>query len=128
MLVTTQTHNTEVSILSYTHFTLEERKYLQPLLSEGLSFRKIAAILERDPSTISREVNRNKAKYKPHRKPDNRYWYNHWHAYKCYIRRRREQVRAALHPETKEWNYIVSRLQQYLSPETICGRWHEEFP
>ena len=114
--------------MSYTHFTLEERKYLQQLLSEGYSFRKIAGILERSPSTISREVNRNKAKYKPHRKPDNKYWYNHWHAYKCYIRRRREQVRAALHPETKEWDYIVGGLQQYWSPETICGRWHEEFP
>ena len=114
--------------MSYTHFTLEERKYLQQLLSEGYSFRKIAEILERSPSTISREVNRNKAKYRPHRKPDNKYWYNHWHAYKCYIRRRREQVRAALHPDTKEWNYIVERLQQYWSPETICGRWREEFP
>ena len=128
MLVTTQTHNTEVSILSYKHFTLEERKYLQQLLSEGLSFRKIAGILERSPSTISREVNRNKAKYKPHRKPDNPYWYNHWHAYRCYIRRRREQVREALHPETKEWDYIISGLQKYWSPETICGRWHMEFP
>ena len=114
--------------MSYTHFTLEERKYLQQLLSEGYSFRKIAGILERSTSTISREVKRNRAKYKPHRKPDNQYWYNHWHAYKCYIRRRREQVRAALHPETKEWNYIVSGLQQYWSSETICGRWHEEFP
>lgn len=114
--------------MSYTHFTLEERKYLQQLLSEGLSFRKIAAILERSPSTISREVRRNKAKYKPHRKPDNKYWYNHWHAYKCYIRRRREQTRAALHPGTKEWNYIVKGLQQYWSPEEICGRWHKEFP
>ena len=114
--------------MSYTHFTLEERKYLQQLLSEGYSFRKIAEILERSPSTISREVNRNKAKYRPHRKPDNKYWYNHWHAYKCYIRRRREQVRAALPPETKEWNYIVEGLKQYWSPETICGRWNEEFP
>ena len=114
--------------MSYTHFTLEERKYLQQLLSEGYSFRKIAAILERSPSTISREVARNKAKYKPHRKPDNKYWYNHWHAYKCYIRRRREQVRTALRPETKEWNYIVAGLQQYWSPEEICGRWHEESP
>jgi len=114
--------------LSYTHFTLEERKYLQQLLSEGLSFRKIAAILERDPSTISREVNRNKAKYKPHRKPDNRYWYNHWHAYKCYIRRRREQNRQALKPGTPEWEYIIAGLQQYWSPETICGRWHKEYP
>jgi len=54
--------------LSYTHFTLEERKYLQQLLSEGLSFRKIAVIPERSPSTISREVKRNKAKYRPHGK------------------------------------------------------------
>ncbi len=114
--------------MSYTHFTLEERKYLQRLLSEGYSFRKIATILERSPSTISREVKRNKAKYRPHRKPDNKYWYNHWHAYKCYIRRRREQNRQALKFGTPEWDYIIARLQRYWSPETICGRWHKEFP
>ena len=114
--------------MSYTHFTLEERKYLQQLLSEGYSFRKIAAILERSPSTISREVRRNKAKYKPHRKPDNRYWYNHWHAYKCYIRRRREQKRQVLKSNTPEWEYIIAGLQHFWSPETICGRWHKEFP
>lgn len=62
---------------SYTHFTLSERKYLQKLLSEGKSFREIAAILERNPSSISREVNRNRAKYKPKHKSDNAFWYNH---------------------------------------------------
>lgn len=60
----------------YKHFTTEERKCLQQFLSEGLSFRKIADLLERSPSSISREVNRNKAKYKPHSKADNKYWYN----------------------------------------------------
>ena len=114
--------------MSYKHFTLEERKYLQQLLSEGYSFRKIAAILERSPSTISREVQRNKAKYKPHRKTDNKYWYNHWRANNLYIRRRREQNRQALKPDTLEWDYIVAGLQCYWSPETICGRWHKEFP
>ena len=108
--------------MSYTHFTLEERKYLQQLLSEGYSFRKIAAILERSPSTISREVNRNKAKYKPHNKPDNKYWYNHWRAQNLYIRRRREQVRAALQPGTAQWDYIVTNLQLYWTPEEIAGR------
>ena len=49
----------------YKHFTTEERKCLQQFLSEGLSFRQIADLLERSPSTISREVNRNKAKYNP---------------------------------------------------------------
>lgn len=37
-------------------FTYEERLTLQKLLKEGLSFRKIAVLLHKDPSTISREV------------------------------------------------------------------------
>ena len=82
--------------MSYTHFTLDERKYLQKLLSEGLSIRKISEILERSASSVSREIRRNKAKFKPHRKPDNKYWYNHWRANNLYILRRRNQVRAAL--------------------------------
>jgi len=114
--------------LSYTHFTLEERKYLQKLLSEGLSFRKIAAILERSPSSISREVRRNKAKNKPHHKPDNKYWYNHWRANNLYIRRRREQVRAVLHPGTEQWDYIVNKLQAFWSPEQIANRWNRDYP
>ena len=114
--------------MSYTHFTLEERKYLQQLLSEGLSLRKIAAILERSPSTISREIQRNRAKFKPHHKPDNPYWYNHWRAHNLYIRRRREQKHRALKPDTAQWDYIVARLQKYWSPETICGCWHMEHP
>ena len=114
--------------MSYTHFTLEERKYLQQLLSEGYSFRKIAAILERSPSTISREVNRNKAKYKPHSKPDNKYWYNHWRAQNLYIRRRREQVRAALQPDTAQWDYIVKKLQVFWTPEEIANRWNRDYP
>lgn len=114
--------------MSYTHFTLEERKYLQKLLSEGLSFRKIASILERSPSTISREVRRNRAKYKPKHKPDNPYWYNHWRAQNLYIRRRREQQRLALQPNSDAWNYIVAGLQKFWPPETICNCWREDNP
>ena len=114
--------------MSYTHFTLEERKYLQQLLSEGYSFRKIAAILERSPSTISREVKRNRAKYRPHGQSDNKYWYNHWRANNLYIRRRREQNRAALEPDTDQWDYIVAGLNAFWSPEEICGRWSKAFP
>lgn len=36
-------------------FTYEERLTLQKLLKEDLSFKKIAAHLQKDPSTISRE-------------------------------------------------------------------------
>ena len=117
-----------MSILSYTHFTLDERKYLQKLLSEGLSIRKISEILERAPSSVSREIRRNRAKYKPHHKPDNKYWYSHWRANNLYILRRRNQDRAALKPGTEEWNYIVSGLEHYWSPAAIAGRWHLEHP
>ena len=113
---------------SYTHFTLKERKYLQELLSEGYSLRKAAAVLERSPSSISREVRRNRAKYKPHRAVDNPYWYNHWRAQNLYIRRRREQVHAALKPETEAWEFILQGLSQWWSPEQICGRWQLEHP
>ena len=113
--------------MSYKHFTLEERKYLQQLLSEDKSFHEIAAILERSTSTISREVNRNKAKYKPHRKSDNKYYYNHWRAQNLYILRRRGQQRRALKPETKEWDYIVDKLNRFWSPEQIVNRYELEY-
>lgn len=90
--------------------------------------RKIAAILERSPSSISREISRNRAKYKPHRKTDNKYWYNHWRAQNLYIRRRREQYRRALRPETAEWEFIIDGLNNFWSPEAICGRWSVMFP
>ena len=113
--------------MSYTHFTLEERKYLQQLLSEDKSFREIAAILERSPSTISREVNRNRAKYRPHNKPNNKYWYNHWRAQNLYIRRRREQQRRALKPNTSEWNYVIEKLNLFWSPEQIVNRYEMKY-
>ena len=115
-------------MLSYTHFTLEERKYLQKLLSEGKSLRAIAEILERSPSTISREIKRNKAKHKPHRKTDNSYWYNHWRAQTLYIERRRTHQRRAIVEGSPAWDYVVSGLERYWSPEQICNRWHEEHP
>ena len=114
--------------MSYTHFTLEERKYLQQLLSEGHSFRKIAEIMDRSPSTISREIRRNKAQKKPHRKVNNDYWYSAWRAQKLYIGRRQAQHRRALVPGSEQWNYIVHGLWCFWSPEAICGRWRREHP
>lgn len=114
--------------MSYHHFTLKERQYLQQLLSEGYSIRKIAEFLERSPSSVSREIKRNKATYRPHKKSDNPYWYNHWRAENLSIQRRRKQNRAALSPGTKAWDYIIKHLKETWSPEAIAGRWHIDFP
>ena len=90
--------------------------------------RKIAAILERSPSTISREIKRNKAQWRPHKKPDNPYWYNHWRAQNLYIERRRNIVRQAITEDSPAWDYIVSGLSKFWSPEQICARWSLEHP
>ena len=42
-------------MLSYTHFTHDERISLHNFLKEGLGIREIARRLGRDPSTICRE-------------------------------------------------------------------------
>ena len=97
-------------------------------MAEGYSFRKIAAVLERSPSSVSREVNRNKAIYRPHKKSDNKYWYNHWRAQNLYTARRRERKCFALLPDTLEWDYVINGLQSFWSPEEICGRWSKHFP
>jgi IS30 family transposase len=109
-------------MLPYTHFTLNERKYLQELLAEGKSMRKIAAILGRSASSVSREIKRNRSKY-PKKSSNNPYNYSAWRAENLATTRRRRQNRRCLSPDTPEWNYIVAGLKVFWSPEEICGRW-----
>lgn len=104
---------------SYTHFTLSERNCLQQLLSEGKSYREIAKILDRSPSTISREVKRNFSKKKNH--------YNAWRATTLYIIRRRSCVRKhTIQPNTDLYEYIVECFKQYWSPEIIANKCKEK--
>lgn len=115
-------------MLSYTHFTLKERKYLQELLSEGYSIRKAAAHLNRSPSSVSREIKRNKAKYKPHKPSDNKYWYSSWRAQTLYIMRRRNSKHWRFREGTPEWEYVVEKLNSFWTPEEIAYRWRLENP
>lgn len=114
--------------MSYTHFTLDERKYLQQLLSEGCSFRKIADFLGRNVSSISREVNRNRSKYPPKKKSNNMFRYHAWRAQTLAICRRREHTHCRLVPEAPEWAYITEKLNLLWSPEQICERWKRDAP
>ena len=72
-------------MLSYTHFTHDERISLHNFLKEGLGIREIARRLGRDPSTICREVKRN----------SNSKGYHHRRAQVLTICRRRQQRRTA---------------------------------
>lgn len=46
--------------MSYKHLTITERCCIYQLKNNGVSVRAIAKALNRSPSTISREINRNK--------------------------------------------------------------------
>ena len=50
----------------YKHLTIEEREKLYLLFNQGISIRKIAAALNRSPSTISRELERNTLFWQPY--------------------------------------------------------------
>ncbi len=45
--------------MNYTHLTIEERSCLRIYYKKGFSYRKIAELMGRSVSTISREIRRN---------------------------------------------------------------------
>lgn len=47
------------------HLSLQDRILIEKKLDEGLSFRKIARLLEKDPSTISKEIQKHRS-FSPH--------------------------------------------------------------
>ena len=54
--------------MGYSHIGIEERRQIARLLKAGTTIRQIAASLDRSPSAISREVNRNRltsGEYRP---------------------------------------------------------------
>ena len=112
--------------MSYTHFTLEERKYLQKLLEEGLSNAQIAAALGRSKSTIGRELKRNSSKNP--KNPTNRANYHHWRAHSLAIARRRDHRRTALPEGSLERDYVCKGLSLFWSPEQIANRLRLDFP
>lgn len=95
---------------SYDHLSLESRCTIARLQAEGHSIRQIAAALDRSPSTVSRELRRNRVKkaYKPgyaEEQSKARRWTGS-----------RLERRAALREA------VLSGLRLGLSPEQIAGR------
>lgn len=98
--------------MNYTHLSIEERSCIRKYYVEGLSYRKIAQLIGRSPSTVSREINRNRTHmydiptYYPHT------------AQKKYLLRRSYCHRGMF------WNqevieYIEEKLRATWSPEQI---------
>ena len=105
--------------MSYQHLRLEERYCLAEFREKGLSIRAIARIRKRSPSTISRELRRNRGKR----------GYHPYGAYSKAVHRRRMPRRLLKGFEAEKMEYVVTALSQWhWSPEQIAGRWMKEHP
>lgn len=95
----------------YQHLNREERLILSLSRERGINIRQIADILHRSPSTISREIKRNRQletnKYLPDKADDI-----------AFIRRR---SKAKLSQNENLRAYVFQGLAQYWSPEAISG-------
>ena len=97
----------------YTHFTTEERELSRVWKTQGLSIREIARMLNRSPSSVSREFARNS-------REDGTYSANY--ADKQYAERRKNCGRKPILENEQIKNYVVEKLEQRWTPEQIAGR------
>jgi len=100
--------------MNYKHLTIEERCCLREYYKKGYSYRKIAELMGRNVSTISRELNRNFTHmydiptYYPHT------------AQKKYLLRR-SYCHRGMFQDPKKLEYIKERLKETWSPEQISS-------
>lgn len=107
-------------MLSYTHFTQSERIKLGELKKKGKSIREIARELGRSPSSVSRELRRNRNKNGG---------YHYWRATILYILRRKKCHPASrLKEGTEIRSYVEDGLSRCWSPEAIAACWNKEHP
>jgi IS30 family transposase len=105
---------------TYHQLSQEERYIITGLRVSRHSKADIARVLGRSPSTISRELNRNKKPCDGKYRADEAY-------YKTIARRRR--VRRGFHHTVQQWDQVILLLKEKWSPEQIsnCLRLHGSF-
>ena len=104
--------------MRYKHFNKSERLELSILLKKGYSLRDIAGVLGRNPSSVSRELRKNRVfeGYEPFKAQ-----------HKAYVRRKHSKYQGMKIRENPELEqYIQEKLQVHWSPEQISGRWKME--
>lgn len=102
----------------YSHFTKQDRNEISILLKKGYSIRDIASVLKKNPSSVSREINRNKVKG----------IYDSLKAqHKARVKRKRAKFQWMKIRE-HSWieDYVQDKLKSKWSPEQIAGRLKQE--
>lgn len=100
-------------VMKYTHFTIEEREKIQEMLWQKTSIRSIATALKRNPSSVSREINKNVdslgKRYTPRA------------AHKRALKKRKNRGREDRLKNQEVRDYVITHLKERWSPEQIAG-------
>ena len=104
---------------TYTHLSFEERETLSFGLFQGQTFRTMATVLGRSPSTLSREYTRNTPRTLPYRACT---------AQTRAVARGRQPRRPRKLLDPWLWRYVRTHVLQGHSPEQIAGRLRHEYP
>ena len=102
------------------HLTLIERDKITVLYSQNYSIRKIAQILKRNPSTISRELKRKEAVF----------YRNNYVGSQTHINVKKYWNNTHNRPKLNDiWvrKYVIRSLKAALTPELIAGRLREKY-
>ena len=103
----------------YTHLSAEDRETLSLGLAQGHSLRRMARVLGRSPSTLTRESARNSTRGRP---------------YRACTAQTRAEARASQPRRSRKllepwlWQYVQTHLAQGCSPEQIAGRLRRAYP
>src|SRR3989344_5334235 len=105
---------------SYRHLNQADRDRLQALCDEGVKQKEIAKILNVDPGTISREISRNRRKYRKRRniKNKNARYEASVANHKAYLRRKYSKYQGKQINENEDLKmYIIAKLKQHWNPD-----------
>ena len=113
----------------YTHLCTSEREVLYVLLNTGKGQKEVAKVLGRNPSTISREIRRNRSLLKSTMNNDpnmkarkESYHYLPDRAQKKTEGRRKEANQRSPLKTLELYKYVVEELRKGTTPELISGR------
>ena len=99
-------------MMPYEHLNLNDRKVINKMLLKNKSIREIAVYIDRHPSTIYREIKRNRYKY----------WYHPTHAHDKYVERRKMSKKRRIDNNNELKEHIIDKIKDGFSPDVISGR------
>lgn len=110
---------------SYRHLNQADRDRIEALRDDGINQKEIAKIIKVDSSTISREIARNRRKYRKKKniKNKNARYEADVAQHKAYVRRKYAKYQGKAISENQDLKkYIIAKLKKHWNPDEISGR------